>query len=112
MPLTHDARPVREGCKRVDVTLVIHTYEDVPADWDEESTLFWVEENHCLGNYLTQIQDDEARAAEQSGVKEPASICQICSFAEAYVGHLPFPKRGSAADEVVADSSPPLRPSK
>jgi len=36
MPIAHKASPVRKGCKRVDVTLVIHTYEDVPEDWDEE----------------------------------------------------------------------------
>lgn len=90
-----DAKALKDlpGYKRVDVTLVIHTYEYVPEDWDDGQTRFYVEENHCLGNYLTQIQDDEKRAAEEAGVKEPAGICQLCSFAEAYVGHKPFPAR-------------------
>ena len=95
MPITHETKPVREGCKRVDVTLVIHTYEDVPEDWDEGNIAFWVEENHCLGNYLTQIQDDEKEAKKRAGLpaESSAGICQLCGFAEAYVGHLPFPKR-------------------
>lgn len=86
-------RPVRNGCKRVPVTIMIHTYEDVPEDWDEDATRFWIEENHCLGNYLKQIQEDEQRAADEMGVKEPAGICQLCAVAEAYVGHRPFLKR-------------------
>lgn len=90
MPVTHAAKPVRKGCKRVDVTLVIHTYEDVPEEWDEDNIRFWVEENHCLGNYLTQIQADE-EAAKPPGLHETTGVCQLCSFAKAYVGHLPLP---------------------
>ena len=93
MPISHQAKPLATGYKRVDVTLVIHTYEDVPEDWDDGDITFWVEQNHCLGNYLTQIQDDEEAEAKRSGVEEPAGVCQLCSFAEAYVGHLPFPER-------------------
>lgn len=95
MPFTHETKPARAGTKRVDVTIVIHTYEDVPEEWDEESIRFWVEENHCLGNYLTQIQDDEEAAKVGAGLSPDSSagICQLCSFAEGYVGHLPFPKR-------------------
>lgn len=85
-------RSVKPGQKRVDVTLVIHTYEHVPEDWDEGTIRFYIEENHCLGNYLTQIQEDEAKAAEEMGIKEPASVCLLCSNAEAYVGQLPFPE--------------------
>jgi hypothetical protein len=84
-------RPLEPGNKRVDVTLIIHTYEDVPADWDDASIRFWVVENHCLGNYLTQIQQDEAKAKEGMGLHDDTGICQLCSFAEARVGHLPFP---------------------
>jgi hypothetical protein len=92
MPITHEVEAVPAGCKRVDVTLVIHTYEDVPEDWDDASIRFYIEENHCLGNYLDRIRGDEERAAKRQGVKEPASICQMCGFAKAYVGHLPMPE--------------------
>lgn len=94
MPITHEVKPVPAGYKRVDVTLVIHTYEDVPEDWNEDSIRFYIEENHCLGNYLTAIQADEAEAEKNAGIPADSSagICQICSFARAYVGHLPFPK--------------------
>jgi len=81
------------GYKRIPVTLIIHTYEDLPEDRDEQAVRFWIEEHHCKGNYLTQIQEDEERAARLAGLKDPASVCQLCGFAEAYVGHLPFPER-------------------
>lgn len=88
-----DRKPLDAGYRRVAVTLVIHTYGDVPEDWDDHSTTFYIEENHCLGNYLTRIQDDETRAKQRLGMTGSSGICQLCSFAEAYAGHLPFPER-------------------
>lgn len=95
MPVTHEVKPVPPGCKRVDVTLVIHTYEDVPEDWGESDVRFFIEDNHCLGNYLAQIRNDEQEAKNRAGIPAESGIeiCQLCSFAEAYVGHLPFPKK-------------------
>ena len=99
MPIEHAARPLQAGRKRVDVTLVIHTYEDVPEDWDDDSIHFYIEENHCHGNYLTRIRRDEDDAAKRQGLPESSGVCQLCSFSEAYVGHLPFPEGGEESND-------------
>lgn len=64
--------------KRVDVTLVIHTHMDVPADWDDEMIRFRVEELRCRGDYLREIIREEDRNGG----------CDVCTFSKACVGHL------------------------
>ena len=67
------------GYKRVPVTLIIHTYEDVPENWTDEDARFFVEENHCLGNYITrEAEDIEAKPDE----------CNLCFRAKALLGHV------------------------
>ena len=80
--------------KVVPVTLTIRVYETVPEDWDEESIRFFVEENHCIGNYLDDIARRAEQACERLGVEPPVGVCQVCSYAEARVGHYPFPTSG------------------
>ncbi len=86
--------PVRPGYKRIPVTLIIHTHEDVPETNTDEHTKFWIEEHHYLGNYLEDIKEEEAQAAKDAGLEEggSASICKVCGYGRAFVGHLPFPQ--------------------
>jgi len=93
MTIEHETHAVPPGRKRVEVTLVIHTYDDVPEDWTDEDIKFRVEENKCVGNYFQHILDDEEAASDRLGLPEGSGVCQACNFTEAYVGHLPFPKR-------------------
>lgn len=86
-----DPAPLEPRRKRVDVTLVIHTTETVPEDWDDDAIRFYVEENHCLGNYLRDMVGEEEAEARRLKLPEGAGICNVCAVAEAYVGHLPFP---------------------
>lgn len=67
--------------KRIPVTLVLHTHEDVPDDWDGGDIAFFVEENHCNDNYVMAIHRE---------IEANPGYCQTCHRSEAFVGHIPF----------------------
>jgi len=71
----------KPGYKTVPVTVVLHLHEDVPEDWDDSDVRFWVEENHCISNYVIDLAKEEA---DQPGE------CHTCHRAEAFVGHVSF----------------------
>lgn len=64
--------------RRVPVTVVFHTWKDVPAEWTDEDVRFYVQENHCLGNYIT---------TEQHKMDANPGVCTVCSRGVALVGH-------------------------
>lgn len=65
---------------RVPVTVVLHLDEVIPSDW-EDGGQFFIEENHCLDNYVEAVH----RRIE----REPG-YCQTCCSGRAYLGHVPF----------------------
>lgn len=73
-------KPVPQGNRRVPITVVFHLYEDVPAHW-EDGGRFYIEENHCIDNYVTELAED---------IERDANHCQTCNRANAYLGHIPF----------------------
>lgn len=72
---------VRPGYRRIPITVVFHLYEDVLTEWDESNERFYIEENHCIDNYVDDLAEDIAKAPGR---------CQTCHRASAYLGHLPF----------------------
>ena len=70
------------GYKRIPITVVLHLYETIQEDWDDAGR-FWVEENHCLDNYINEIEREMDR--------EPG-VCHTCYRGNAYLGHIPFEK--------------------
>lgn len=76
----------RPGYKRVPVTLVFHVYETIPDDW-EDGGQFFIEENHCLDNYVRAMGETLARHDHPT---KPISYCTTCCRGEAYLGHIPF----------------------
>jgi len=67
--------------KLVPVTVVLHLFESVGADDAEEHVRFFIEENHCIDNYVERLSEEIA--------SEPG-FCHTCYRAETYLGHLPF----------------------
>lgn len=64
--------------RRIKLRLTIDLEDEVPADWDDESARFYVDENHCLSNYILA----EARRIEQD-----PKVCNVCTRAKAtYLG--------------------------
>lgn len=66
---------------KVPVTIVIHHEIEVPDDWDGGTIAFYVEENHCISNYIEELRLEN--------VKGPRT-CNVCHRANAFVGHIPF----------------------
>ena len=71
------------GRKKVEVTLVLHLETDVPDDWEDCQAESFVEEKHCLNNYVTELA---------SRLDDPDGKCllDVCGFGEAFAGHMPF----------------------
>ena len=79
------------GYKRVNVTLVLRVSERVPVEWSDEAIQFYIEENHCIDNYIDAIH--------KAGEKSPYT-CQTCHRGEAWVGHHKFqPSEVSRVDD-------------
>ncbi len=76
----------RPGYKRVPVTLVLHIWETIPSDWDDEGR-FHIEENHCLDNYITDLHRTQERHEHPT---KPMGVCTTCDRGEAFLGHVPF----------------------
>ena len=76
---TADKKPI-DGCRRIAITVVLHIYENVPLD-TEDGGRFWVEELHCLDNYINEIADEKD--------KEP-NTCHTCYRGKAFLGHIPL----------------------
>lgn len=66
--------------KRVPITVILHIYEDIYSD-DEGLTRFYIEEIHCLDNYIKVLAEE---------AKKNPNTCTTCYRGKAYVGHLPF----------------------
>lgn len=92
--------------RRVPVTLVLHVYETVQDDSDEGNTQFYIEENHCLDNYITAMSETIARHEHPT---RPVGLCTTCARGEAFLGHIPFsavrdlPRDPKATDERAKD---------
>ena len=70
----------RPGYRRVPVTVVFHLYETIQEDW-EDGGRFFVEENHYVSNYVTEMHKD---------IEAQPDVCSLCDHAKAYLGHIPF----------------------
>lgn len=70
----------RPGYKRVPITVVLHLYETIQEDWEDEGR-FFIEENHCLDNYINDIHRD---------MQAEPNVCQTCHRGSAFLGHLSF----------------------
>lgn len=81
-PMLHE----RPGYKRVPITLVLHIYDTIPSDWEDEGR-FHLEENHCIDNYVTALWATKERHEHPT---KPIGVCTTCSRAEVYLGHVPF----------------------
>lgn len=103
----------RPGYKRVPITVVLHLYETIQTDWEDEGR-FFIEENHCIDNYVTELHRTKERHAHPT---KPMGYCVTCSRAEAFLGHVPFdairgvqPEPGTtnphAEDMEIDDSDP------
>jgi hypothetical protein len=76
--MTTESKPVRY--RRAPITLVLHLYEDVRDDL-EDGGRFWVEESHCLDNYIADLaKEHEANPG----------VCNTCHRGNAYLGHIPM----------------------
>lgn len=71
----------KPGYKTVPITLVLRLEEEVPEDWEDHTVQFWVEENHCMQNYVRELAK-EVQDADDRGA------CVVCHRAEAHVGHV------------------------
>lgn len=68
--------------RRIPVTLIVHTFQEIYDDaWSDDSIKFFVEENHCLTNVISDIQKD---------IDASPGTCGLCAHAEARIGHIPF----------------------
>ena len=83
-----DPKPLHElpGYKRVPVTIVLHIYETIQDNWDDAGR-FFIEENHCLDNYIMAIAETKDRHEHPT---RPVGYCVTCSRGEAFLGHVPF----------------------
>lgn len=99
--MTTKEKEPRKGCRRVPITVVFHLWEDVPEDW-EDGGRFYVEENHCIDNYVTAMHRE---------LEANPGYCQSCNRAEAYLGHLPFDRiRSEVQDELPYEGFTPPCP--
>ncbi len=107
--MTTEEKAPRKGCRRVPITVVFHLYEDVPEDW-EDGGRFFVEENHCIDNYVTSMHRE---------LEENPGYCMSCCRANAYLGHIPFADIVKAQDALPeqgytppcsTSASPPEKP--
>lgn len=88
---------MRAGCKKVKLTLVLHLEEEVPEDWDEEAARFFIEENHCMDNYIDALhREHEAKPG----------YCNTCHRGNAYLGHIPFKTLESAKTAAEVGANP------
>lgn len=89
----------RPGYKRIPVTIVLHVYETIQEDW-EDGGQFFVEENHCLDNYVEDIHRE---------LEAKPGYCHTCSRGNAYLGHIPFEKirAAQAGHETLATARDP-----
>lgn len=76
----------RPGYKRVPITLVLHMYETISSDSDDDGR-FHIEENHCLDNYVTDLARTLKRHDHPT---KPISMCTTCCRGQAFLGHIPL----------------------
>ena len=77
--------------RRVDVTVVLHTWEDVPAEWSDEDVRFYIEENHCKDNYVQRLAKE---------IEADQSHCHTCcKGARAYVGKVTLVPGGPSEND-------------
>jgi hypothetical protein len=70
---------------KVPIEFTIRIDIDVPDDWDDDSVRFYVEENHCMDNYVEQVHREiEARPG----------VCHTCHRGSARVLATTAPTRG------------------
>lgn len=71
--------------KKVAVTVAFHLEYEVPEDWGDSDVAFYIEENHCIGNFVNMLHAE---------VHAEPGICSLCSHGAAFVGHIPLGKIG------------------
>ncbi len=81
------------GYKRVPVTIVLHLYETVMTEW-EDGGRFFIEENHCLDNYVNAVHES---------IERDGSHCKTCFRGAAFLGHIPIEAIRAAQYDVAPD---------
>ncbi len=69
--------------RRIKVQVTYTLVDEVPADWDDDLCRFYVEDNHCLDNYVDQLARE---------IAAKPYYCGTCYRGEAkFLGDAPLP---------------------
>jgi hypothetical protein len=71
--------------KKVPITFWVNMEIELPDDYTDENIKFYVEENHCIQNYIDQLSKEveEARKSHE---------CVLCGRGNAIVGEINIDK--------------------
>lgn len=70
--------------KKIPVTLMIHTYYEIPDDASEDNIQYFIEEKMCNQELFELISKEI--------VTLPEGICCLCSKSQSFFGHINFEK--------------------
>ena len=71
--------------KKVPITFWVNMEIEVPDDYTDDALKFYVEENHCIMNYVHQLAEEVEKA-------EKLGECVLCTKGNAIVGEINIDK--------------------